>query len=242
MAWIALRAELTVEANTLSSAGVEFPPLYCVSEDALDHYRERVELGLWDAEYQRMKADRKRKRDAKAAARKPCPQCGGEVTRESKNGCAKLPKYCSTKCMRAAKWARWYEKNKDTVNAKRRKSANEYHGGSMNPHHCNARSSDLTCTLHKGHKGTHYDSTLDQSFVHSTTLGVAGGGSMRVRIPTIYEMGLYRLAADSARGMLESYRWRVRRMASDVRLTGRSPSTSKEPPPSVPRSWMDLGV
>jgi len=34
----------------------------------------------------------------------------------------------------------------------------------VNPHHCNARSGELCCTLHDGHRGTHYDSTRDRPF------------------------------------------------------------------------------
>lgn len=52
----------------------------------------------------------KRARVEVAAARPPCPHCGGEVERVGTTGTP--PKYCTPKCMQAAKFARWAEKNR----------------------------------------------------------------------------------------------------------------------------------
>lgn len=45
-----------------------------------------------------------------ASARPPCPQCGGPVERLGTTGTP--PKFCSHKCMQAAKFARWAAKNR----------------------------------------------------------------------------------------------------------------------------------
>lgn len=57
------------------------------------------------------RATRQASRLARAAARPPCPHCGGKVTRGAvvPRG-RKLPKYCSHKCARAAIWARYAAK------------------------------------------------------------------------------------------------------------------------------------
>lgn len=66
----------------------------------------------------RLRADR---RGTKAATRPPCPHCNGKVERVGKTG--KIPTYCTSKCMRAARWARWYEKHGTERNDRRRKWA-----------------------------------------------------------------------------------------------------------------------
>lgn len=45
-----------------------------------------------------------------ASARPPCPQCLGPVERLGTTGTP--PKFCSHKCMQAAKFARWAAKNR----------------------------------------------------------------------------------------------------------------------------------
>jgi hypothetical protein len=37
----------------------------------------------------------------------------------------------------------------------------------MNDTYCHATHGSLTCTLHRGHAGNHYDSTRDESFGHA---------------------------------------------------------------------------
>ncbi len=59
-------------------------------------------------------------RRARAALRPPCPHCGGVVERGGTS--AKIPKYCSPKCMRAARWKAWHAKHGAEWNAKRRKT------------------------------------------------------------------------------------------------------------------------
>ena len=55
-----------------------------------------------------------------AAARSPCPHCGAPVERDG--SWAKIPKYCSVKCMRAAQFANWYAKHGAEYNRSRRKT------------------------------------------------------------------------------------------------------------------------
>lgn len=75
-----------------------------------------------DAEWaRRTKLRRRLVRARKAALRPPCPHCGVPV--ERCGATAKVPTYCSRKCMRAAIWARWWIKNKDARNACRATSA-----------------------------------------------------------------------------------------------------------------------
>jgi endogenous inhibitor of DNA gyrase (YacG/DUF329 family) len=59
-------------------------------------------------------------REDRARSRPPCPHCGAAVERVG--GTAKIPKYCSHKCMRAATWARWYAKHGGERNIKRRRT------------------------------------------------------------------------------------------------------------------------
>lgn len=59
----------------------------------------------------------KRARVEVAAARPPCPHCGGEVERVGTTGTP--PKYCTPKCMQAAKFARWAAKNRPAKTAAR---------------------------------------------------------------------------------------------------------------------------
>jgi len=107
-------------ANELSQCGELLPPLHYVTPDVHAHHKARVEQNGWEAEYARMKWQRAQAREAKLAARPPCPHCGAEVVRDSKRGTAKLPRYCSDKCARAANYARWWAKHKDERNAARR--------------------------------------------------------------------------------------------------------------------------
>lgn len=76
-----------------------------------------------DAAWANGKTSRRRNeiRRERAENRPPCPHCGGVVTRCGAT--AKIPKFCSSKCMRAARWARWWAKNKDVQNAARRRAA-----------------------------------------------------------------------------------------------------------------------
>jgi endogenous inhibitor of DNA gyrase (YacG/DUF329 family) len=120
MCWIALRAELTREANELSQCGEQIPPIWWVTPDILRHHTERIELKLWEAEYQRMKADRRTKREKRLADRPPCPYCGAPVERDSKRGTAKVPIYCSPRCMAHAKDKRWREKHGAEYRARRK--------------------------------------------------------------------------------------------------------------------------
>lgn len=66
----------------------------------------------------------------RAAHRPPCPHCGGIVERVGAT--AKIPKYCTPRCTRAARFARWWTKNRDKRNRARRKtnraSPNACHG------------------------------------------------------------------------------------------------------------------
>lgn len=61
---------------------------------------------------------RRAARRARAAQRPPCPHCGAAVERVGES--AKIPKYCSSKCMRAVRWARWYAKHGAGRNEQRR--------------------------------------------------------------------------------------------------------------------------
>ncbi len=122
MCWVALRAELTRMANELSQCGEPFPPMWWVSPDQVRHHHERVQLRLWELEYAKVKADRRSKREKRLAERPPCPHCGKPVERDSKRGTAKLPKYCSDKCKRAATFAKWYAKHGQERNERRRAS------------------------------------------------------------------------------------------------------------------------
>lgn len=119
MSWENLAEDLAEEFGVLSKPDRDGPR---VTADQWQHYRARYLLNGWPLEYQRMKAKRARDRAQRAAQRPPCPHCGDPVNRESKRGTAKLPTYCSDKCMRAAKWARWWDANKDERNARRRAS------------------------------------------------------------------------------------------------------------------------
>lgn len=119
MTWENLAEDLAEEFGGYSEPDRDGP---CVTRNQLRHYRDRYLLNGWPIEYQRMKAKRARDRAERAAKRPPCPYCGSPVTRESKRGTAKLPKYCSEKCMRAARFARWWAAHKDERNARRRAS------------------------------------------------------------------------------------------------------------------------
>lgn len=57
-------------------------------------------------------------RQERAAARPPCPHCGVFVERVGVS--AKIPKFCSAKCGRAARFARWYAKHGTERNERRR--------------------------------------------------------------------------------------------------------------------------
>jgi hypothetical protein len=59
---------------------------------------------------------------ARRESRPPCPHCGAKVERvsERKQGGGTSPTYCSPKCMRAARFARWYAKHGAERNERRR--------------------------------------------------------------------------------------------------------------------------
>lgn len=74
--------------------------------DALTVFRDESKRGAWiDAQCERYRARRAHDRAAKRASRPPCPHCGAPVERESLNGGAKVPTYCTPKCARAARLA-----------------------------------------------------------------------------------------------------------------------------------------
>lgn len=63
-------------------------------------------------------AARQAARVERAAVRPPCPHCGAPVERVGSS--ATLPKYCAPKCARAAAYAKWWAKNRDARNERRR--------------------------------------------------------------------------------------------------------------------------
>lgn len=69
---------------------------------------------------------RRIRRLARAAARPPCPQCSKPVERIGRS--ATLPIYCTRRCMRAATYARWWEKHGAERNARRRKGTRAVEG------------------------------------------------------------------------------------------------------------------
>ena len=71
MTWVALRAELTRMANEFSQCGEPLPPVGWVTPDMLRHHEERVQLHFWEAEYAKMKADRRTKREWPRGRRAP---------------------------------------------------------------------------------------------------------------------------------------------------------------------------
>lgn len=69
-----------------------------------------------DAQCERERVRRAMVRRHRLAHREPCPSCGGPVTRDAagdRTRGAPVPTYCSRKCMRAAVWRRYLEKNGD---------------------------------------------------------------------------------------------------------------------------------
>lgn len=84
-------------------------------------FRDDAKRQLWiDAQCERARRARATGRLAKIASRPPCPHCGAPVERDSANRRAKVPTYCSRKCMRASVWARWHAKHGAERNARRR--------------------------------------------------------------------------------------------------------------------------
>lgn len=84
--------------------------------------QERLEQHRKNASYTLsiVREYRQAARRARAAQRPPCPHCGAAVVRD--RGAAKLPKYCSPRCMRASRWAAWYARHGAEHNARRRKT------------------------------------------------------------------------------------------------------------------------
>lgn len=123
MTWLFLRTELAVEANCLSQAGDEFPPVNWVHPSAERHYRARAVLRDWQREYQLRKDRRALAREHVADERPACPHCGGPVERTSPKG--PLPTYCSKQCSKAARQKRWEtkRKNKKSRRPARRRAA-----------------------------------------------------------------------------------------------------------------------
>jgi len=57
-----------------------------------------------------------------------------------------------------------------------------------------------------------------------------------------YMMAVYGIKADSCSSLVDGYIARIRRMQAQIeKLASRSPSSCGGRPPSVPRSWQDLG-
>lgn len=82
-----------------------------------------------EAQNERYKAARAKTRAARLVKRPPCPHCSNPVVRDAKvrvdgrGRGAKIPTYCSDKCARAAKFARWYAKHGAERNERRRVAA-----------------------------------------------------------------------------------------------------------------------
>lgn len=114
--WLALRTEIGLEfAEHMEPLGLAFGP----GGARLESQRRRSDPAAWAWEYAQEKRRRRQRRLARAAARPPCPHCKGMVKRLGPT--AKIPTYCSDKCMRAARWKRWYKKHGAERNAQRRK-------------------------------------------------------------------------------------------------------------------------
>lgn len=116
MAWLDLRSELAEEFETFSGK----PDDTYDTGRRLESQVRRSDPVRWAWEYAGCKRRRRQKRIARAAARGPCPHCGGKVERIGAT--AKIPIYCTPKCARAARWARWYAKHGVEHNARRRKA------------------------------------------------------------------------------------------------------------------------
>lgn len=85
----------------------------------LHQKNRRSDPERWAREYAQLKGRRRARRLSRAAARPPCPHCGKTVVRLGST--AKIPIYCSSKCMRAARFKRWYDKHGAERNARRKK-------------------------------------------------------------------------------------------------------------------------
>ncbi len=109
MAWLDLQADILADLGEVSLSWLQ-------REELLDRERyiyqsERVrKRDYMRRTAPRRNAARQAARALRAAARPPCPHCGAPVDRVGRS--ATIPKYCSPKCMRAARWARWYRKAK----------------------------------------------------------------------------------------------------------------------------------
>ena len=87
----------------------------------LSVFRDDAKRRIWiDAQNDRNRRLRAKERVAKLTGRPPCPHCGGVVNRDSKDHRAKVPTYCSDRCMRAARWARYQAKHGAERNERRR--------------------------------------------------------------------------------------------------------------------------
>lgn len=119
MAWLDLREEIEEEMAELSG--------YLVLRNARPEKGSivrafRPQRGAWyDEQLFRKRAIRRSTRTQRAAARPPCPRCGAKVERCGPT--AKIPTYCSDRCMRAARFARWHAKHGQERNDRRRKAA-----------------------------------------------------------------------------------------------------------------------
>lgn len=115
--WLALRTEIALEfVEHMKPLGAAFGP----GGARLESQRRRSDPVAWAWEYAQCKRRRRERRLARARARPPCPHCSGKV--ERLNPTAKIPIYCSDKCMRGARFKRWYEKHGADRNRRRRKT------------------------------------------------------------------------------------------------------------------------
>lgn len=115
MTWLALHAEIAAEFGALAG---EREDIYDTGRK-LESQVRRSDPAAWAHEYAQEKRRRRVKRAARAAARPPCPHCGGKVERVGAT--AKIPTYCAPACSRAARFKRWWEKHGEARNARRRK-------------------------------------------------------------------------------------------------------------------------
>lgn len=92
-----------------------------INPNRLYYYRVRRLPEVRAAENADTRRRRRARRLTRAAARPPCPHCDKPVVRVGRS--AKLPIYCTDRCMRAARFARWWEKHGAERNARRRKTS-----------------------------------------------------------------------------------------------------------------------
>lgn len=123
MAWLDLRTEIEAEFSELNDSRF-YDIVSASSRVVVIGNRSKSQIRrtdpvkrAWEAAGQ--KCRRRERRGARAKDRPPCPHCKLPVERVGKIG--KIPKYCQSSCMRAAKWARWYAKHGEERNARRAK-------------------------------------------------------------------------------------------------------------------------